>query len=254
LLGKETPYLTDIQGVEKTTHSLFDKRMASMLFEQYLLVTLLQYKYLAENESMVFQDSGEEERLENIFDVDDLVTNLSTYDPVSVLQKQSKLKQMQTATANLLLVYMQIMKKHKDMVSRSYEHIMDRVFKLQEREKNTFTDRLKALTDEERNVDNVLKANKLGAWGKGLQKGLLVYDPEAYDEERETMDKIAGIENGLLRRKGGKPDAFDLDDAMEEMARENDVEQEAYDMSFMNDDYDNGNFEADEVDDQETYE
>jgi hypothetical protein len=130
---------------------------------------------------------------------------------------------------------------------------MDRVFKLQEREKDTFTDRLKALTDEERNVDKVLKANKLGAWGKGLQKGLLVYDPEAYDEERDLMDNIAGVENALLRRNGMKPDAFDLEDAMEETMREDEIEREAYDMSFMNDDYDNGNFEADEVDDFENY-
>jgi hypothetical protein len=67
------------------------------------------------------------------------------------------------------------------------------------------------------------------------------------------MDRIAGIENGLLRRNGVKPDGFDLDDAMEEMARDEEAEREAYDMSFMNDDYDNGNFEADEVDDMENY-
>jgi len=253
LLSKETPYFTDIRGIDKVTHALFDKRMSEMLFEQYFLLTLLQYKYLAENESMVFDNETEEEKLENVFDVEDLVTNLSTYEPASVLQKQSKMREMQTATANLLLVYLQIMRKHKTIASPSYEYIMDRVFKLQEREKNTFTDRLKALTDEERNVDNVLKANKLGAWGKGLQKGLLVYDPEAYDEEREVMDKIAGVENALLRRKGAKPDAMDMEDVMEEMAMEEDIEREAYDMSFMNDDYDDGNFEADEVDDQNNY-
>jgi hypothetical protein len=253
LLGKETPYFTDVKGIDKTTHFLFDKRTASMLFEQYLLLTLLQYKYLAENESMVFDNDVAEEKLENVFDVDDLVTSLSTYAPVNILQKQSKMKQMKTAVSNLVLVYLQVMKKHKDIVSPSYKHIMDRVFKLQEREKNTFTDRLKALTDEERNVDNVLKANKLGAWGKGLQKGLLVYDADAYDDERDVMDKIAGVENMLLRRNGVKPDGFDLEDAMEDMAREEDIERDAYDMSFMNDDYDNGNFEADEVDDQNNY-
>ena len=253
LLGTETPYFTDIHSVDKTSHFLFDKRVSGMLFEQYLLLTLLQYKYLSENESLVFEENTEEEKLENVFDMEDLVANLSSYEPANVLQKKNKMKQMQTMVANLILVYLQIMKKHKDMVSPSYKYVMDRVFKLQEREKDTFTDRLKALTDEERNVDKVLKANKLGAWGKGLQKGLLVYDPEAYDEERDLMDNIAGVENALLRRNGMKPDAFDLEDAMEETMREDEIEREAYDMSFMNDDYDNGNFEADEVDDSENY-
>ena len=43
--------------------------------------------------------------------------------------------------------------------------------KVKEAEKNTFTDRLKSLTEEERQVDNILKINKLGPiWSKGLRK------------------------------------------------------------------------------------
>jgi hypothetical protein len=113
LLERETPYFTDIHGIDKTSHFLFDKRVSGMLFEQYLLLTLLQYKYLSENESLVFEEDAEEEKLENVFDMEDLVANLSSYEPASVLQKQSKIKQMQTMVANLILVYLQIMKKHK---------------------------------------------------------------------------------------------------------------------------------------------
>ena len=144
------------------------------------------------------------------------------------------------------------MKKHKELVNGSYENIMDRVFKLQEREKNTFTDRLKGLTDEERNVDNILKSNKLGVWSKGLQKGLTMYDKDVYDDERDAMDKITQIENNI-RQQNGNVDDFDVEDAMEEMDRELEIERDAYDMSDMNDDYDNGNFGGDEVDDYNNY-
>ena len=50
----------------------------------------------------------------------------------------------------------------KKTIDISYENIMDKVFKLKEKEKDTFTDRLQLLTDEERNVDTILKINKLG--------------------------------------------------------------------------------------------
>ena len=47
----------------------------------------------------------------------------------------------------------------KKIIDISYDRIMDRIFKLKEREKDTFTDRLHIMTDEERAVDNILKIN-----------------------------------------------------------------------------------------------
>ena len=137
-----------------------------------------------------------EEKLENVFDIEDLIESNTNNDrSINRLQQQKSSQQLKTNVANLLLTYLQIMKKHKELVNGSYENIMDRVFKLQEREKNTFTDRLKGLTDEERNVDNILKSNKLGVWSKGLQKGLTMYDKDVYDDERDAMDKITQIRN-----------------------------------------------------------
>ena len=139
------------------------------------------------------------------------------------------------------IVYLNIMKDHKDQVSNSYKTVRDKIFKLQEREKNTFTDRLKSMTDQERDVDNVLKSNKLGAWSKGLQKGLTRYDKDTYDEERELMEKIAQEVN------------MDEED-IESAERGAEIEAEEYDMAHMTDDYDNGNYGEDEVDNYDDYE
>ena len=70
------------------------------------------------------------------------------------------------------------MMNSKDTIDMSYDTVMDRVFKLKETEKYTFTDRLQNLTDEERAVDNILKINKLGVWSKGLTKGIKEYGYE----------------------------------------------------------------------------
>ena len=152
----------------------------------------------------------------------------------------------------MLTIYLNIMKEHKDQVSHSYDYIMDKVFKLQEREKDTFTDRLKSLTDEERNVDTILKSNKLGVWSKGLQKGLTAYDPNTYDEERDVMDKLGAAET-KTKKKLSIVNEFDAEDALEEAVRGEEIDKEAYDMSFMNEDYDDGNFEADEVENYPDY-
>jgi hypothetical protein len=165
------------------------------------------------------------------------------------IRSPGELKKLQTNVANLLLQYMNIMRDHKDIIDISYDKIMDKVFKIKEREKDTFTDRLKAKTDEERNVDTIMKINKLGEWGKGLQKGLTSYVKEDYDEERDMMMNIASIER-VVRRN---PDVTDeninqfMDDYMYNQVLDLEAEREAYDMTNQIDDYNDGNFEGEEV-------
>jgi hypothetical protein len=167
------------------------------------------------------------------------------------LTLQGNKKELKTKTANLLLTYLNIMVDHKDLIDKSYTNIMDKVFKISEREKDTFTDRLKVMTDEERDADTILKINKLGVWSKGLQKGLTKYTKETYDDERDVMDKITEIERNVRKNTNvtdGNVDLY-MEDYLEQMDADAEAEKDAYDMSNMTEDYDNGNFESDEVDD-----
>jgi len=165
------------------------------------------------------------------------------------IRAPGEFKKLQTNIANLLLQYMIIMRDHKDIVDISYDKIMDKVFKIKEREKDTFTDRLKGKSDEARNVDTIMKINKLGEWGKGLQKGLTSYVKENYDEERDMMMNIASIER-IVRRN---PDVTDenvdqyMDDYVYNQNLDLEAEREAYDMTNQIDDYNDGNFEGEEV-------
>ena len=76
---------------------------------------------------------------------------------------------------------------------------MEKVLRSKEKEKTQITDYLKYMTDEEREIENLFKNNKLERWNKGLQKGLTQYVQETYDEERELAEQELIKERKLLK-------------------------------------------------------
>ena len=161
--------------------------------------------------------------------------------------------------SKLLVSLLEIMLKEKDMIDISYEDVKDRIFKLREKEKNMVTDRLKNLTDEERDADTVLKIHKLNQYNKGLQKGLTVLDADYYDNELELRDEMLKAEKAIRTKKGVTDDNMDLflDDYQDELQTSNAIEREELslqglqgndDDDYYGDDYDNeeddyGNYE-----------
>ena len=255
ILLDNTPYFCDIEYKGKKVFSIFDKRTCGLLFEQYFLLALMEYKNLTENDSMLFYSKGPDELvdLDQVFTIEDLEEREQKTDVVNEqfekeVSLQGNKRELQAAVANLIIVYLTIMREHKEIIDKSYDSIMDKVFKIAEREKDTFTDRLKEMTDEERNVDTILKINKLGVWSKGLQKGLTSYVKETYDDEREMMDKITEIERKVRNVVDGNVDQY-MEDYLQELDAELDAEREAYDISNMTEDFYQGNFESDEIED-----
>jgi hypothetical protein len=168
-------------------------------------------------------------------------------------------KKLKQNISNLFIVFSQIIGNEKDLIDVTYEEIQDRVFKLREKEKNLVTDRLKFLTDEERDADTVLKINKLGPiYSKGLQKSLVEYDIDAFEEDKEFREKINNFERIISRKTGlaGEDLEQHVNDYMEEQMISDDIEKEVYDMSYMDDDYYDGHvdgYEAPDVEEQEYY-
>ena len=235
-LSLDTPYMTEIKYNGTDTYAVFDKRTSELLFENYFLQTLNAYKNLAEDKNMLVVNapSDEEDRdiavtIENMEDEELHLSSKST--PTLLL---GNIKDMKIRVSKLLLAYLTIMSNHKDIVDLSYDKIMEVVFKSKEREKDTFTDRLQAMTDEERDADTILKINKLGVWSKGLQKGLTTYVKETYDEERDYMEKIAEIETSLRKKKNvtdGNINQF-LEDYMEETDAAEAIDKEENDIAW----------------------
>jgi hypothetical protein len=80
-----------------------------------------------------------------------------------------------------------------------------------------------------------------------MQKGLTILDKDFYDEEQDFRDKMTTAER-IVRKKN--PDANDenidilLDEYMEQQQNNNDMDEDAYDMKEMTEDYTDGNYYA----------
>jgi hypothetical protein len=250
-LSKETPCFTSIKYEDKVLKPVFDERTSRFLFEYYLLRVIINYIDLTDDETMIVTEITRRQDVEDLFTVqylEDRDTRVD-FDVTAQAQRDTQVlsgnkKGLKQTVAQLIVIFFEIFDNQKDVIDISYEEILDRVFKLKEGEKDMVTDRLKNLTDEERDADTILKINKLGVWSKGLQKGLTTYVKETYDVERDFRDEMDKIEK-KLRSKNRNIGDGDLDQMMDDYIEErdtgNDIEREEYDMTNMGTDFQDGN-------------
>ena len=277
-LSKNTPTFVTMKirenGVEKEIKPIFDERTSKFLYEYYLLKVLSEYIHLSDEPAMIVKRVQRKNIVGNKVDLEDIVsvdyldeTNTAidiNVDIDSRIEFDTNLlsgdkKELKQKVANLLIEFLRIMNSYKEIVDVSYDQVLDRIFKLKEKEKDIITDRLKTMTDEARDADTILKVNKLGVWSKGLQKGLTSYVKETYDEEREFVDKMLEYERKAQRKiRESNMDVGNLDmvldDLIEETDRDNEIEKEAYDIGGYTEDYLDGQFEGDDVDYDDYYE
>lgn len=254
IISKVIPAFTSIQLKDKVLKPIFDERTSKLLFEYLLLRIFINYIDLSEDKDMIVRQIEKETTIEDIFTVD-YVQEKDTRTDIDISSKNQKdvillkgdQKELRHKTAYLISIFMKIMETHKDSINISYEQIQDTIFKLKESEKTQITERLKKLSDEERDADTILKINKLGPWDKGLRKGLTQYVAETYDEEREFMDEMERIERNVKNKmKNVNDENIDMyvEDFIQEKEIADDIERDAYDIGFLTEDYMDGNYDA----------
>jgi hypothetical protein len=153
-----------------------------------------------------------------------------------------KSRALKKQISGLLYFFIQHIKNNKVTQNIQYEEIMERVFLLKEKEKETFTERLERKDEYEREVDNVMKQFGLGDWGKGNKKTLFQYSK--YDEDDVLKEKIAWVEAKLFSVGNSITESnIDqyIDDELQEMVNSEFIEEDN-DLSGILDDYAN-NFE-----------
>ena len=137
----------------------------------------------------------------------------------------------------------------KKILNFSYEEVMNRINRAKESEKDRVTKRLKDLSDEERQIENVFKNHKLGVWSKGLQKGVTQYVQESYDEERNIIEKQMQLEreigeSSFITEMNKDIYTFDLE---QNNANEQEIENEVNDLSnYVGEEDDYGELDGDE--------
>ena len=139
-----------------------------------------------------------------------------------------------------VLEYINIMSNHYNLVNNGYKKVKEKIAMAKEKEKTIITDFLKNLSDEEREIENVLKNNKLEKWNKGMQKGLTQYVKENYDEEREALEKQALKERKLQQNNNVTAmnrELYNLDNDEADASNEA-IDKEEYSLNDVPDDDD----------------
>ena len=200
LLGEYTNYIASIYNNDEEISSIFDSRVTNLLFKYYFLNIINNYIQLINDQSLLIEDleDGEEEEdgLKTEVEIEEEAQGV--VDEFEIVRGEKK--QLEVKISNLLVEYMKIICNSKSKLDLNYQSIKDKILRSKEKEKNYITEDLKNLTDEEREIQNLFKNNKLEKWSKGLQKGLTQYVKETYDEERDALEKQTLKERQLGRR------------------------------------------------------
>jgi hypothetical protein len=226
------PLLERVQTEESTLNQVIQNTPFSAPLDKRLVSLMLEYGLWHVFSAYMDTPPPQKEEEEEFNSLQEAEKNM---------QREGLQKKVRMEVANLLMVFLMTMKAHKDLVNKTELTIMDKVLALKGREKTLITDRLKKMTDEERKADTILKANKLGEWSKGLQKGLTEYVASNYENEREFIKNLhQGIEN---------PEDQEDPEELENREAEEIIDRENNDMGYMDEDYTDGDPYGDEQED-----
>jgi hypothetical protein len=264
-LANTTPFFASITFNSDTTSSVFDSRLVLHLYKYYFYKILEIYidlskltkQFATPEEVLAVKEETPKEAEEEV--EQSLVSGTAEQEvPVPEISAQTYIAQATIAGAKIekmesvakyISYIMEIICQYKKNIDYNKQSIMDKVLISKEREKKDITDYLKGLTDEEREVENIFKNQKLEKWSKGLQKGLTQYVQETYDEEREQAEKELIRDKKLAMKTGINDmnkniyaDEFDMDQEISE-----EIEKEAYSL----DDYPGEDGDEPEYDDFE---
>ena len=196
-------------------NSIFDEQVVTMFYNFIFYKLINELVNISEDEEFLLEIQGSEI---NDYAKDQFLKNSVAY----------------------VLEYINIMSNHYNLVNNGYKKVKDKIVMAKEKEKDIITDFLKNLSDEEREIENILKNNKLEKWNKGMQKGLTQYVKENYDEEREALEKQAIKERKLQQNNNVTAmnrELYNLDNDEADASNEA-IDKEEYSLSNVPDDDD----------------
>lgn len=158
-------------------------------------------------------------------------------------------KLLEEQIGQLLVTILEMIEKSKSAIDYSYDSVMEKVLYVKRRERDEFATINEDKTDDERHLNMLFKQAKLGMWGTGLRKGLTQYVTDTYDQEREKGEQeliYANRARNMIDANDQNTDilTYELMEQEQIAARE---EADAYDMSMMAEDDDQG-YDNDNVD------
>lgn len=126
----------------------------------------------------------------------------------------------------------------------SNDDIVDKMNKMKRKEKKKITDEYKNMDKNEREVAKLKQNLKLGKWSVGLSTSMYIYNADRYEQERqEIINEFDGDKDIVTELYG---EIYENPDLMEERMREEEINNEVYNMNLMAEDDDYGDRDGDE--------
>ena len=138
-------------------------------------------------------------------------SRLYSSDAAAVTDKQQLLSEMDIVmgdkkalgqrVSDLMIAYLRMIEKDKAAINFNLANIKEKLTRVKDKEKDGVVERIGAMSVSERQLENMMKTHKMGIWSRGTsQTGVVIYDQDYYENEREEMEKIAQKERQLGRR------------------------------------------------------
>jgi hypothetical protein len=184
------------QTKNKIFHSIFDKTTVYELYKYCFFSALFEYISACGDVDLVRADKNDKKskrrtkiaenmnEANSLYAVDDNIDDLMVEEVEIVMDNPEDLK---SRVCSLLLSFLNIEEKNKASVDFTYEQILKRVGRSKDKEKQAIIKKLGNMSIEERSVENMLKNYRLERWNVGQQKGLIQYDKDTYNRERDEM-------------------------------------------------------------------
>jgi hypothetical protein len=234
LLMSFLPIHYNIEKNGYTYVSLFDNDAIQLLYHYYWYSCFLEYINSANNKDHLLLDietqKQQRRRMRQEFYDESLHTEGQGEDPdieeidITMGNLESLKKRV-----GLLLVSFYKLDQSNYFILSSYDVISKKVAKLRYDEKQSIVKALGDITDQtELDIEDEFKKYKMGKWNLGLTKALVSYDRNLYDSERDQLEI--------------NEHQIDVDGADEQ------VYDEGHDISHLGEDYQDGDYYGDYVD------
>jgi hypothetical protein len=173
----------------KGYYSIFNESLVRRLFTYYFLNVVMKYVKLSKSVEIKVAEQRlreeDESELFSVLEAEDQRNGVVS-EVLMVPQDNVELKSM---VANLLLVFFDIIMSDKAAINVNKTTVKEDITQSKDKEKDIITREFRDMQIAEREVENIKKNLRLGDWNVGATKGLRIYVPETYDQEREEMER-----------------------------------------------------------------
>ena len=256
----------DDEDVNVLFHSLFNQSTYYEIMKYCLYRTLYEFILCSEDDDLLRTEIVQvrlerSEQNENIADPTQSIESIrqtvnEQHNTVLNDLEESEIRadsidELKSRVASLLESFLEIEMENKNSVNYTYEEIIKKINRSKQREKLAIIEYLGNMSKEERKVEELFKMYKLGRWNVGNQKGLVSYDKHTYERERsELLNQLQTDETSKQYEQVSemRREIFDLDKD-DELAQDEFYENEANDISQLDEEYMDGNFYAEDADD-----